>query len=115
MSGQTDGYYSLYKETRRVARKEHLCSACGETIAFNHTYHTITTVFEGELRSLKRCERCQMMHLHLRELGDWDMWPDERLDCGEEYRSHWGKDAPPEIEALAFITQEEMQARVKEE
>lgn len=101
MSHCVDERYAVYSETRRRAIKTHKCSACKETIQRGHTYHVIAIIFEG-VESLKRCERCQKIHLHLRGLGDGDMWPDERLNCGEEYKEHWGREPPPDIAALAF-------------
>jgi hypothetical protein len=119
VSQSTDGTYDVYRETRRTARKEHRCSACHETIASGHSYHHVAIVYEREAETVKRCERCQAIHLHLREVSRADpyeeLWPDERLDCGEEYESHWGRKPPPEIAELAFVTQAEMQQRVRKQ
>ena len=108
MSHEVDERYAVYSETRRRAIKQHKCSACKEAIRPGHTYHVIAIIFEG-VESLKRCERCQAIHLHLRTL-DRDMWPDERLNCGEEYREHWGREPPPEIAAMAFALPGEVKA-----
>ncbi len=103
MSHSVDEHYSVYSETRRRARKPHTCAACNETISPGRTYHVIFIAFDGDIETLKRCERCQVIHLHLRKLGAGeDMWPAERLDCGEEYKEHWGKEPPPWLAALAF-------------
>jgi hypothetical protein len=102
MSREVDGVYSVYSETRPKARKVHKCDACHESIQPGHFYMRVVAIFDGEAETIKRCMRCQTIHKHLRKLGDCDMWPDERLNCGEEYKQHWGTDPPPEIAALAF-------------
>lgn len=106
---------AVYNEARRRARKPHKCSACAETIQPRHTYWRVCIIYDGDVETVKRCERCQTLHRHLRTLRSerrgWDTWPSERLDCGEDYFGHWGAEPPPEIAALAFTTPEEMQAR----
>ncbi len=103
MSHAIDELYAVYNEEARAARKAHRCVACRETIAAGHRYTTIAIVEDGRGRTIKRCARCQAIHEHLRDLGRHsDMWPDERLDCGEEYSEHWGKAPPEHIAALAF-------------
>jgi hypothetical protein len=92
----------VYDERKRRARVEHICCACKETIRPGDVYNVTAVVFDGTARTFKRCLRCQAIHEHLRTLGDGDCWPDERLDCGEEYTHHWGREPPPEIAALAF-------------
>ncbi|HEU4615550.1 MAG TPA: hypothetical protein VFS15_25825, partial [Kofleriaceae bacterium] len=76
----------------------------------NATYWRIRVVFDRSAETIKRCERCQAIHLHLRTLGDSDVWPDERLDCGEEYAAHWGEAPPEAIAALAFALPGEVRA-----
>lgn len=115
MSHSIDETYDVYNETSRIARKEHVCAACKETIRIGDRYAIVGIVFDGEAESVKRCLRCQEIHEHLRKLGAYEMWPAERLDCGEEYKEHWGHEPPPEIAALAFATPEEMQARKRKE
>lgn len=102
MSQWCDEAADVYSERATRARKAHTCAACGEAIAPGHVYTRVSIVFDGTVESLKRCARCQKLHEHLRTLGDHEMWPAERLDCGEEYAQHWGEDPPPEIAALAF-------------
>lgn len=105
--------YPVYDERFPRARKPHKCDACGEPIAPGHRYARIGIVSNHSAETLVRCLRCQTIHEHLRGLGDADdrSWPDERLDCGEEYREHWQRDPPADIAALAFVTPDEMQAR----
>jgi len=115
MSYSADEEYAVYFEHDRCARKEHRCSACKEAIRPGDRYCVVQMVYDGTASSIKRCLRCQKIHEHLRTLGEPidRLWPDERLDCGEEYRDHWGREPPPEIAALAFVTNDEMQARVR--
>jgi hypothetical protein len=80
---------------------------CSDPIRKGDSYWRISVVFDGRARTIKRCVRCQHLHVHLRELcqaaGDAysDMWPDERLACGLDYSEEWGP-IPQEIAALAF-------------
>lgn len=100
MSGYYEDTADVYAETRRKARKEHACTACGETISPGHTYTVIRVIYDGGVSGLKRCARCQAMHVHLRSVCD--DWPKDELDCGHAYRDEHEMDPPPEIEALAF-------------
>lgn len=114
MSRSCDEYYAVYNEARRRARKPHACSACKETIRAGDVYTHVSIVFDGKAETVKRCLRCQEIHDHLKEKGyQSEMWPDERLNCGEEYTAHWGHAPPEEIAALAFMTPDEIQARAK--
>jgi hypothetical protein len=104
MSYSADEQYDVYHETQVTARKEHPCSACVEAIPPRTSYWRVTWVFDGSAGGVKRCNRCQAIHKHLRKLcaaRDYDLWPDERLNCGLTYEDEWG-DLPEEIEALAF-------------
>lgn len=105
MSHEVDGnYYQAYVEEEVLAAETHPCSACGEKIAYGMPYTLVVIVSdEDDPETLRRCQRCQKIHLHLREVcRDREMWPDERLACGQEYKEHWGTEPPPEIAALAF-------------
>lgn len=112
MSHSVDETYEVYRERERKARKPHHCAACREPIPPGHRYFTIFILFDGAAETLKRCARCQAIHEHLRELSPGDMWPDERLNCGEEYEEHWGIAPPDAVAELAFLTAEEMQHRL---
>jgi hypothetical protein len=115
VSSYTDEVCDVYNERERRAVKDHQCQACKETIRAGDASHCrIFILFEGdegEPRAVIRCLRCQKIHMHLRTLAPGEMWPDEKLDCGEEYTQHWGKEPPAEIAELAFVSQEEMQIR----
>ena len=105
-----DGEYAeVYVEREPTARKEYKCGACGEAIRVGDSYSYTFIVFEGEASNVRRCARCQKIHLHLRDkcrdlrrrTGD-DKWPADRLDCGEDYEENWGEEPPEDIAALAF-------------
>lgn len=110
MSHSVDECYAFYNENRVKARKEHQCCACKETIHARTTYWVISWVFEGVAESVKRCERCQAIHIHLRKRcadSGSDMWPNERLACGLTYEGEWGE-LPEHIAALAFALPSEV-------
>jgi hypothetical protein len=108
MSYQPEYNYEVYHEVKHKARTEHKCNACGEKISIGHRYTSLTIIWDGNVRCYKRCLRCQALHVHLRQ-KDPEMWPDELLSCGKDYRGEWGEDPPAEVEMLAFISQEESQ------
>jgi hypothetical protein len=103
VSHSYDDTYEVYNERPRKARKPHVCSACHEEIPPGAKYYTVFIVFDGETQSWCRCARCQAIHKHLRTLAPGELWPDETLDCGEDYKEHWGVEPPPEIARLAFL------------
>lgn len=106
-----DETYAVYNEQKTKARKPHTCSACEETIQPSHTYWRVSILFHGDWRSLKRCERCQAVHNHLKEILSYrDEWPEEDLNCGMDYEDEHGP-MPTEVAELAFVTQEQMQDR----
>lgn len=37
-------------------------------------------------------------------------WPDVALNCGHEFKERWGREPPPELARLAFLTAAELQA-----
>lgn len=100
----------VYKNETIRARKEHVCCACKGTIKPGDLYARVFVLYEGDVSTYKRCGRCETIHSHLvtmcRGGGSYD-WPDEELDCGHEYQERWDVDPPPEIAALAFLTEEE--------
>jgi len=102
VSYSPDGTYDVYSEVRPIARKQHTCGACHEKIDAGHHYTRVSIVFDGVARTASRCARCQAIHEHLRTLNPGEMWPEERLNCGERYVDEWGQEPPEHIAALAF-------------
>lgn len=103
-----DGWCSVHSEKYTTARKKHKCTACGGTILPGHIYVKTFAIFEGEPNSVKRCGRCETIYTHLQGMMQHsDEAPAWALDCGHEYWERWGVDPPPEIAALAFLTDEE--------
>lgn len=114
MSHSIDEHYSVYNETYPVARKSHQCDACQREIRAGDQYARVFVLFDGTSETFKRCLRCQHIHLHLRDIGSCDdMWPAERLDCGEEYSDHWGVEPPEELQSLAFMTDDDAQKELR--
>ncbi len=110
MSHYVEDYYSVYNEKTVRARVEHFCDACTEKISRGHRYARIGIIFEKVAETIKRCLRCQTIHIHIRGLDtSGDSWPDEKLACGNNYKDHWGVDPPEEIQDLAFVTPDEAQ------
>ena len=107
MSYYAEETYTIYEEPTLKARKEHTCDACKEPIRIGDTYTRVFLLYDGRKETIKRCTRCQAIHKHLRELSrehrDGEMWPRERLNCGQDYAEEWGGEPPPEIAALAFL------------
>lgn len=101
--------------TRRRARKDHKCQCCSETIPRTHIYFRQFVVWDGTTDTIKRCARCQTLYEALVKSHPDDQetavaW---RLDCGHTYGEVYdGADPPPELERLAFMTPEEMQAEL---
>jgi len=112
MSYVPEGYYDVYDECPVTARIEHECSACDEKIRTGSIYYRVRIVYEGTAKTIKRCDRCQAIHVHLRELGNGNTWPEERLDCGLDYGEEWGE-LPKEVEVLAFAFPGETQNGLK--
>jgi hypothetical protein len=119
VSHSCDGNAAVYRETIRKARKLHYCHACRKVIRPGDYYASIAIVADGEAESVKRCGACQTTHLHLRELCRApehrydDLWPDERLNCGESYEDNWGAEPPDEIADLPFISDDERGALLR--
>lgn len=112
MSVEADDTYDVYHERPVRARKAHKCIACREVIAPGHRYWRIGVIYDGSARTLRRCLRCQCIHVHLRELcssSDDYTWPDEWLGCGQSYEAEWGK-CPEHIAVLAFVSGADLQS-----
>ena len=97
MSQYGDEPCTHYEMRERVARKEHVCCACGEKIIPGMKYGYVFLIHDGDTYTYKRCPRCQMIFVHLsakiRGEGDYEEFCDERLNCGHGYEENW--DEPP--------------------
>lgn len=107
MSQYGDGEYATgLTDEDRVARKEHCCCACAETIRAGDRYHYVALLFDGTLYVYKRCARCQAIFDHLskrmRAEGEPNEYCDEELNCGHDYEENWDEPPPEPIAALAF-------------
>jgi hypothetical protein len=107
-----DETYDIYDENLLKARKGHSCHACDAPIRPGDRYVRVFILFQGEKETVKRCLRCQMIHEYLRGLAPGELWPAERLDCGEEFEEHWGRPPPEAIARLAFLTADESQEEI---
>lgn len=112
MSYSYEEVYQVYNETFPCARKAHACDACRRTIRPGDVYTRVFILFDGTKRTVKRCLVCQAIHHHLRQLCPNEVWPDERLNCGETYEDEWGKPPPDELVAVAFMTADEAQKQL---
>ena len=110
----------VHCKIRRTAHKEHWCYACGGTIPRGGRYTLTTVINDGSIWTHKRCPRCD--HIHARLVRKFEAsvypdeidWPREDLNCGHEWTEHLGIPLPPELAALAFLTDDEIQARAAE-
>lgn len=108
------------RQQRVRARKQHHCDACKETIERGHLYVRHTLIYAGEVETFVRCLRCDAIYQQLVEIhraanadpnSDCYMeWPDLALNCGHEFKERWGREPPPELARLAFMTPAELQA-----
>ncbi len=117
----SDGDHADVDTERRIrAAKEHRCDACKEPIERGHLYVRHTLIYGGTVDVTLRCLRCDAIYQQLvlihreynkshRNSGDRD-WPDLALNCGHEFKERWGREPPPELQRLAFMTPQEMQA-----
>lgn len=96
----------------RRARKDHFCSACGETIHRGDLYSYTFGVFDGATEQVKRCARCELIFRHLDSLTGPDEAVDRELNCGHTYEYRHGEPPPEDIAALAFALRIEAQAQL---
>ena len=114
MSHSVDDYYQTYQVRLRRSRTKRACMACGETIRVGDRYANVFIVEEdGDTDTVVRCLRCQEIHRAVRRAwrsqGVHDMWPDERLNCGETWEDEHDGAPPPDVARLAFLTADEAQ------
>lgn len=108
-----DGANEVENHEHRVARKEHKCSACRETIRPGDLYSYNFFVLEGSNSTVKRCLRCETIYSEISKRLDGDSVPDERLQCGHSWEENFNEPPPDEIARLAFMTKDEIQAEFR--
>lgn len=103
---------TIDRTTRHRARKEWKCCACHGTILRGELYTYSFTIFDGDTSELRRCARCDAIYEHLCEMhkGQSEAWPAWDLNCGHTYQDNFGKEPPPEIARLAFMSAAEVLA-----
>ena len=100
----------VFEEVARVARKEHICCACGETVRKGDQYIYSTGLWENGWEHFKHCLRCRAI---LNELyGVSDSPVDLTLSCGEDWQENFG-DLPEYVAGLAFLTSDEAQEKLR--
>jgi len=99
---------TFLKDTWPKARKEHLCSDCGETIRKGEKYNCLVTVFDGDLVPYNICKSCIILSDRitgteiLRGCGRYEASPpiagatEHLIECGEmpwetPRQKHWAK------------------------
>ncbi len=106
----------VYSNRRHRARKDHKCDACRETIRRGDIYFYLFAVWDGSPDTTKRCARCEQIYQALcvlhREEKDGETAPAWALDCGDSFQEVFDREPPPELAELAFLTADEMQARL---
>jgi hypothetical protein len=105
-----DGHCDVWEESLRRARKEHKCDACHEPIQRGELYHATRSLFDGRWDTTYRCARCETMYRFLQPLMARGEVCHEELDCGHEFTEVFNREPPPEVAALAFMSQAEAQA-----
>lgn len=117
MCGEADGYCDVYDSRDVVARKDHACMACHETIASGHTYRKTDSLYDGSWEHWKHCLRCWAIFDAIQDAMRDAYGPiaiEPGLDCGERWEDNFGP-PPPEVEALAFaLPGDEIARRVGE-
>lgn len=99
-----DEFCTIWDQTEPIARKEHACCGCRETIQIGRRYRKTVTMFEGSWEVFKNCMRCAAMIDALkRRMGSYTT-EIHYLNCGEVWN-----DPTPEIAALAFALPQDFQ------
>jgi hypothetical protein len=107
-----DDVAEVWEQRKRRARKDHKCRACGIKIRRGDLYVYHFSLFEGQVDTVKRCLACDAIYEHLCSITDFENQPMPALNCGHEYKEVHGREPPPEIARLAFMTPAEMQTEL---
>lgn len=113
MCDTADYTYAAQNERHPVARKEHVCCACSETIRVGDRYqYTACVGGDNGFEHYKHCLRCAKMLSVLMDTLPGDAAIAWELNCGEDWLDTIGE-LPEEVAALAFMTADEMQQRLR--
>lgn len=105
----------------KTARREHACDCCSSKIRPGDVYERWSWLCPESKKytTLIRCARCELLYNALRKLhrdddirdddGD-EMGVDPELNCGHSFEKIFGRSAPEELQRLAFMTRDEVQA-----
>lgn len=111
MCDTADYTYAAQNKRHPVARKEHVCCACKETIRVGDRYqYTACVGGDYGFEHYKHCLRCAKMLDAVRDKRPYDAiaWG---LDCGEDWKDTIGE-LPEEVAALAFLTADMAQQKL---
>ncbi len=67
MVDDADGYVTVLSEAHRKARKAHKCSECHRQIEAGETYLVEGTLYDGEKKTHKTCQHCEVVREWLRD------------------------------------------------
>lgn len=90
--------WDFFRDTHRVARKEHQCMDCCRTIAKGERYHYATGLADGRWDVMKLCQHCEMAAGWLREVCNGFLYG----AIGEELEEHWDEDLTFRSKALGM-------------
>lgn len=114
MCDGTDEQCEVWRSSWRRARKRHGCITCGEGIRKGDLYRYCFYVFDGMSGDHATCARCDDLYIAVSRRADqcgiYPTYLCPELDCDEDWRMAFGEDPPEEVQALAFMTREEIQA-----
>lgn len=118
MCEEADYAYAHVDENHRKARIGHVCCACKETIRKGDVYRVTRAISkcgsDHSYEHYKHCLRCATMLDAIMEARKGEnvaiAW---QLDCGEDWKDTIGE-LPEEVAALAFMSADDAQAKLKE-
>ena len=112
-----DGFADILEERIQRARKPHTCDACSGVIQPGQCYSITASLYDGRWDRVKRCGRCELIYRrlvaeHRRRVHCWDEGINPRLDCGHSWREIFDEDPPDDVAALAFLSDDDAQAKL---
>ena len=86
----------VWRETKRRARKPHVCDCCEGRIRVGEQYVSHFSVFEGEATTEKMCAKCEAMSVEFQNdhgqrgtPGSMRALLEECIDYGDEDSAKW--------------------------